>query len=98
MGNKAKHALIRTLSSLSAKNPANTVSPKNQPLAIVLPIEDQQKFQAEREAQLKQIKKELNGILALIRKHTGHQTLEEVEARLAALRQEIEQEQKQGEV
>jgi PHD/YefM family antitoxin component YafN of YafNO toxin-antitoxin module len=94
MDDRAKKALVNALSRASITDHPVTVKYKDKPLAVVLPIEDYQKFQVEREEKLKLMKKELDGILALIRSHTSHQSLEEVEARLLALRQEIEQERK----
>ncbi|MCQ3980471.1 MAG: hypothetical protein DPW09_44240 [Anaerolineae bacterium] len=57
-----------------------------------MPVSDYQEFQAEREEILKNLEKELSGILDLIRSHTQRQSLAEVEAKLAALRHIIEQE------
>ncbi|MBN1991433.1 MAG: type II toxin-antitoxin system Phd/YefM family antitoxin [Anaerolineae bacterium] len=92
MDNKAKRALIQALTKASVTDHPVTIKHKNKPVAVVLPVEDYQKFQAEREEKLKLMKQELDGILTLIRNYTGRQSLEEVEARLAALRREIEQE------
>jgi prevent-host-death family protein len=94
MDNEAKQALIDVLSKASGTGRPVTIKHKDKPLGVILPIKDYQKFQAEREEKLKLVKRELDGILALIRRYTSHQSLEEVEARLSALRQEIEQEGK----
>ncbi len=92
MDEKTKQVLIDTLSKASDTDHPVTIKHKDKPLAIVLPAEDYHKFQAEREQKLIHLKQELDGILALVRGYTRRQSLEEVEARLAALRQEIEQE------
>ena len=94
MDNKAKQALVDALSKASAENRPVTITHKDKSLAVILPAEDYQKFQAEQEEKLKFLQQELNGILALIRNYPGRQSLEEVEAHLAALRKQIEQEQK----
>ena len=92
MDNKAKQALINQLSKTSISNHPLMIKYRGTTLATVLPVEDHQKFQAEREEKLKDLKTELNSILSLIRSHTRHQSLAEVEAQLAALRDNIEQE------
>lgn len=61
-------------------------------LAIVLPMKDYQQFQSIQEARLTALKQELNSVLELIRHYTAHESLPELEARLAALRNTIEQE------
>jgi PHD/YefM family antitoxin component YafN of YafNO toxin-antitoxin module len=92
MDNEAKQALIDALTKASSIDHPVAIKHKDKPLAIVLPLKDYQKFQDEREERLKLMKKEFDGILALIRRYTSRQSLEEVKARLAALRQKIEQE------
>ena len=92
MDEKTKQVLIDTLAKASDTDRPVTIKYKDKPLAVVLPVEDYQKFQAEREQKLMRLKQELDGILTLVRSYTHRQSLEEVEARLAALRQEIEQE------
>jgi PHD/YefM family antitoxin component YafN of YafNO toxin-antitoxin module len=94
MDNEAKQALIDALTRASATDRPVAIKHKDKPLAIVLPNKDYQKFQDEREKRLKLMKQELDGILALIRRYTSRQSLEEVKAQLAALRQSIEQEGK----
>ena len=68
------------------------ITRQDRPPAVVLPIEDYHKFQAEYEEKLQELKVELKSILHLVQSHTQRQSLEEVEARLAFLRQKIEQE------
>ncbi|MFC1975258.1 type II toxin-antitoxin system prevent-host-death family antitoxin [Chloroflexota bacterium] len=92
MDEKTKQVLIDTLAKVSDTDRPVTIKYKDKPLAVVLSVEDYQKFQAEREQKLIRLKQELDGILTLVRSYTHRQSLEEVEARLAALRQEIEQE------
>jgi len=92
MDRKTKQTLIDELSKASATNHPVTIKHKDKSLAVILPIEDYEKFQAEREERLQKLKLELNGILALVRSYTGRQSLDEIEARLTALRQTIEQE------
>lgn len=92
MSNKTKRSLINQLLRVSNADSPITIKHKGKALAVVVPIENCEKFLAEREGKLELLKKEFDGILALVRSCTGRQTIEEVEARLAALRQEIEQE------
>ena len=94
MDNKVKQTLIDALTRASIIDCPVAIKHKDKPLTIVLPSKDYQKFQDEREKRLKLMKQEMDGILALIRRYTNRQSLEEVEARLAALRQKIEQEGK----
>ena len=91
MDEKAKRALIKALSRASTEEQPITIKKKNKPLAVVLPIADYQKLQDEQEENLKLMKTELDGLLKLVRNRSGRQSLEEVEARLAALRRQIEQ-------
>ncbi len=94
MDDKTKQALIKALSSASSADQAVTISHEGKSLAVVLPIEDYYQLQTAREEKLKRMKQELDGILTLIRRSCTHrQTLKELETRLAALRQEIGQEQ-----
>jgi prevent-host-death family protein len=90
MDEKAKRALIKALSQASTQEQPITIRKKNKPLAVVLPIADYQKLQDEQEKKLKLMKTELDGLLKLVRNRSGRQSLEEVEARLAALRRQIE--------
>jgi PHD/YefM family antitoxin component YafN of YafNO toxin-antitoxin module len=92
MDNEVKQALIDALTRASNIDRPVAIKHKDKPLAVVLPNKDYQKFQGEREKRLKLMKQELDGILALIRRYTNRQSLEEVKARLSALRQKIEQE------
>jgi prevent-host-death family protein len=87
-----KELIISELAKASSSDHPITINYKGKPLAIVLSPADYQKLQAEREEKMQGLKVKLNGILALIRSHTQERTLEEIEAQLAALRQEIEQE------
>ena len=91
MDEKVKRALIKALSKASTEEQPITIKKKNKPLAVVLPIADYQKLQDEQEEKLKLMKTELDGLLKLVRNRSGRQSLEEVEARLAALRRQIEQ-------
>ncbi|MBN1218003.1 MAG: hypothetical protein JXM69_03655 [Anaerolineae bacterium] len=91
MINKAKRALVNALSRASAEDHPVAVKHKDKSLALILPVEDYQKFQAAREERLKLMQQEFDGLLALVRRYTGRQSLEEVEAQLAALRKEIEE-------
>jgi hypothetical protein len=94
MDDKTRQALIKALSSASNTAQAVTLNLEGQSVAVVLPIENYQQLQAARDEKLKRMKQELDGILTLVRRsYAHHQTLEELETRLAALRQEIEQEQ-----
>jgi hypothetical protein len=93
MDDKTKQALINELSSASTITDASfTIKHEGKPVVVVVPAADYQKLDAGHRERLKCLKSELNGILALVRAHTQHQSLEEVEARLAALRKKIEQE------
>lgn len=93
MDDKTRQALINELSNASTvTDPPLTIKHKGKPVVVVVPAADYQKFEVERRERLKCLTSELNGILALVRTHTQHQSLEEVEARLAALRKKIEQE------
>ena len=92
MDHNLKKSLINALINAAATDQPVTIERENNSVAVVLSVEDYQKFQAEHEEKLKLMKRELDGLLTLVRSYTGHQTLAEVEARLAALRQEIEQE------
>lgn len=92
MDYKAKQTLITKLSERLVSNHPLVIKYRNVTLATVLPVKNHQKFQAEREERLKDLKTELNSILRLIRSHTRRQSLAEVEAQLAALRDNIEQE------
>jgi hypothetical protein len=89
---ESKKSLLEELTRALAKNRTVTLSYHERPIAVVLPVEDYEKYKADREQQLQHLKKELHGILTLVRGYTRDQSLLEVERRLAALRQEIEQE------
>jgi PHD/YefM family antitoxin component YafN of YafNO toxin-antitoxin module len=91
MDDKTKQTLVDALSNASTADRPVTLKHKGRPLAVVLPVVDYQKFQAESEERLKRMKREFDGLLTLIRRYTHHQSLAEVEAQLAALRHEIEQ-------
>jgi prevent-host-death family protein len=93
LNKKKKRALLDALTKASSQDHPVTIERKDKPVAVVLPVEDYEEFKSRRDEKLKSMKHELDGILALVRSYTGRQSLEEVEARLAALRQEIEQEQ-----
>jgi prevent-host-death family protein len=93
MDEKTRQALINELSNVSTMTDAPlTIKHKGKPVVVVVPAADYQKLEAVRMERLKCLKSELNGILTLVRTHTQQQSLEEVEARLAALRKKIEQE------
>jgi hypothetical protein len=92
MDSKVKQTIINQISSNLITGQTFTISYKDRALATILPVEDYQKFQRQRTERLKDLKRELNGLVELIRSHTGHQTLAEVEAQLAVLRHNIEQE------
>lgn len=92
MDSRVKQDIINEISkTLLSSRPLN-VEHKGRILATILPFEDYQEFQTKREEILKNLEKELNGILDLVRSHTQHRSLAEVEAQLAALRHVIEQE------
>lgn len=92
MDSKVKQNIINEISKTLLDSRPLTVEYRGRALATILPVSDYQEFQAEREEILKNLEKELSGILDLIRSHTQRQSLAEVEAKLAALRQIIEQE------
>ncbi len=92
MDGKDKQTIIDEISKMVAEDRSFTINHKNKTLAIVLPIKDYQKFQSMQEARLIALKSELNCTLKLVRRYTGHESLAEVESRLAALRHTIEQE------
>ena len=58
MDNKAKQALINQLSKTSVSNHPLMIKYRGTTLATILPVEDHQKFQAEREEKLKDLKNE----------------------------------------
>jgi PHD/YefM family antitoxin component YafN of YafNO toxin-antitoxin module len=89
---KIKQFLIDRFSKVSASDPAVTLDHEGKPVAVVLSAEDYQKFQHKREEKLQTLKTELQGILSMIRTQTRRRSLAEVEASLAALKQQIEQE------
>lgn len=95
MNKKKKRALLDALAEASSQDHPVTIKGKDKPVAVVLPVEDYEEFKSKRDEKLKSMKRELDGILTLVRSYTGRQSLEEVEARLAALRQEIQQEQEE---
>ena len=92
MDSKVKQDIINQISKTLLNSRPLTVEYKGRALATILPVEDYQEFQIEREEILQNLEKELNGILDLIRSHTQRQSLTEVEAQLAVLRHIIEQE------
>lgn len=92
MDSKVKQDIINEISKTLLNSRPLTVEYKGRALATILPIEDYQEFQTQREEVLKSLEKELNSILDLIRSHTQRQSLAEVEAQLAVLRHIIEQE------
>ncbi|MCL4298362.1 MAG: hypothetical protein KJ077_21675 [Anaerolineae bacterium] len=92
MDSQVKQNIINEISKILLDNHPFTVEFKGHALATILPVSDYKEFQTEREEIFKNLEKELNGILDLIRSHTQHQSLAEVEAQLAALRHIIEQE------
>jgi hypothetical protein len=92
MDSKIKQALIKGLSKASSATYPVTFKQKGKTVAVLIPIEDNQEFCAEREEKLEQLKIELNGILTLIRSRLKHQQSAEIETQLAAHRQKIEQE------
>jgi prevent-host-death family protein len=91
MKKRTRQALIDELSQACKADRPVTIKHKGKPIAVVLPVEDYQEFQAGREKKLEKLKAEMKGILTLIRSRTKHQLLEEVETELKALRQKIEQ-------
>ncbi len=92
MDGNVKQTIIDQISKMVAEDRSFVINREDKTLAIVLPTKDYQEFQSMREARLVALKSELNGRLELIRRYIGHETLAEVESRLAALRHNIEQE------
>jgi hypothetical protein len=91
---KIEQILINKLSKASTSDTSVALNRAGKSLAVILSVAEYQKFQAESEAKLQQLKAELKGVLSLVRSYTQRRSLAEVEAQLAALRQEIEQEAK----
>ncbi len=89
MDKKAKQALVQEFTKASSTNDPVAIKHNGAPIAVVYPVGDPQKFQAERDQQFQKLKIELNHILAFIRSRIK-QLPEEVEAQLASYRQEIE--------
>jgi hypothetical protein len=92
MDSKVKQDIINEIAKTLLNSRPLTVEYKGRALATILPVEDNQEFQTQREEILKNLEKELKGIFDLIRSHTQRHSLAEVEAQLAALRHIIEQE------
>lgn len=92
MDSKVKQDIINEISKVSLNSPSLNIEYKGRVLATVLPFEEYREFQAKHKEIFKNLEKELNGILDLVRSHTQRQSLAEVEAQLAALRHIIEQE------
>lgn len=92
MKSKIKQFLIDKFSKVSATDPAVTLDHEGKAVAVILSGDDYQKYQNKREEKLEALKTELQGILSMIRTQTRRRTLAEVEAGLAAMKQEIEQE------
>ncbi len=84
--------LIKELTKALVGNDPLALEADNRPPVVIIPFTTYQKLKAKRETRLRELKQELNGILTLIRSHVHRQSLEEVEAELAALRKKIEQE------
>jgi hypothetical protein len=81
MDNKTKQFLVDTIAKISKTLRPATIKHKDKSL-VVLPVEDNEQFQQECEENMERVRQELEGLLALVRKHTGHQSLEEVEAKI----------------
>lgn len=92
MDSNVKQAIINEISNTLITNRPLTLKYQDRAVATILPVEDYQKFQAEREEKLKELKTELGSILNLICSYTRHQSLAELEAELLTLRHNIEQE------
>ena len=87
--------ILKQLVKASTTESMVTVSHKDKPVAVILPVVTYQKFQAQQEKSLEELRTKLDGLLAFVRTYTRHKSIEEVEAQIAALREKIEQEMKE---
>ena len=92
MGQNFRKKVMSQLNHASENEEPLSVNQDSEERIIVLSASEYEKFQAESEARMKRLKQELDGILALVQSYTQQRTLEDVEARLVALRKKIEQE------
>ena len=90
MDTTTKQALIDELVKASTTNHPVTIKHRGKPVTI-FPVEDQKKFQVERDQKLEMLKVELTNILVFIRSRIKPQHPEELEAQLAAFRHYLEQ-------
>jgi PHD/YefM family antitoxin component YafN of YafNO toxin-antitoxin module len=87
--------ILKEFTKASSTESMVTVSHKDKPVAVILPVVTYQQFQAQREKSLEELRTKLNSLLTLVQSYTRRKSVEEVEADLAALRQKIEEELKE---
>lgn len=87
--------ILQEITKASTTESIVTVSHNDKPVALILPVVSYQQFQAEQEKSLEELKVKLDSLLAFVRTYTRRKSIEEVEAQIAALRKEIEQEMKE---
>lgn len=92
MNGKTEQSFIDKIIQMVTADRPFAINHQDKMLATILPVKDYQQFQRTQEVRLMALKRELNGTLKLIRHYTAHESLPELEARLAALRYSIEQE------
>ena len=95
MGQNSKKKTPSHLDRTSQTDDSILVNQVKENKSTVVSASTYEKFQAESEARMERLKQELEGILALVRGYTQQRTLEDVEARLIALREKIEKEMKE---
>lgn len=86
--------ILEELTKASTTESMVTVSHKDKPVAVILPVVTYQQFQAQREKNSKELRAKLEGLLAFVRTYTRRQSVEEIENHITTLRQKIEQEMK----
>src|SRR5262245_52154310 len=94
MDQKFKH-ILKEFTKASTTESIVTVSHKDKPVAVILPVVTYQQFQAQREKSLQELRTKLESLLTLVRTYTQRKSMEEIEAQLAVLRQTIEAELKE---
>jgi PHD/YefM family antitoxin component YafN of YafNO toxin-antitoxin module len=90
--------ILEELTKASTTESMVTVSHKDKPVAVILPVVTYQQFQAQREKNLEELRAKLDSLLTFVRTHTRRKSVEEIEAHIATLRQKIEQEMKDEQV
>lgn len=94
MNNKVKKSLVDTLSVAGSKKRSVSILRQGRPVVVVLSKDDYTQFQIDRAEKLRNLQTELTGILSLVRSRLNNQGLAALEAKLAAHRKKIEQENK----